>query len=104
MASEASYVYILSGQKFTQIAQNGSLWKTWRLGSNSVSRLVNFNRAKLDGKCPNSKIQRRYLGLFSNTGLHDDLGLFSFPHKYLTNEAISSTFVQLIPKGRRSIL
>ena len=41
---------------------------------------------------------------FPTLGLHDDLGLFSFPHKYLTNEAISSTFVQLIPKGRRSIL
>ena len=41
IASEASYVYILSGQKFIINAQNGQLWRLW---SNSVTRHVTCNK------------------------------------------------------------
>ena len=57
IASEASYVYILSEQKLIKNAKNGPFWrvlKTWSLRSNSVTRLVIFNRRKIGGKCQNS--------------------------------------------------
>jgi len=41
IASEASYVYILSGEKFIKRCQNWSIWrvfKNWSLRSNSVTR------------------------------------------------------------------
>ena len=47
IASEASYVYILSGQNFIKNVKNDPLWrilKTWILRSNSVTRQVTFNR------------------------------------------------------------
>ena len=53
IASQASYVYILSGQKFTV------KWSIWR--SNSINRQVSFKRTKMSGKCPNWKIQLRHL-------------------------------------------
>ena len=46
IASEASYVYILSGQKFIKDAKNGQFWRVFEnlnLLSNSVTRQVNFN-------------------------------------------------------------
>ena len=54
IASEASYVYILSGQKFIKNAKNGQFGdflKTGSLRSNSVTRQDNFNRAKISRKC-----------------------------------------------------
>ena len=69
IASEASYVYILSGQKLVQkpkMFNLASFGKPWSLRSNSVTRLVNFNRTKIGEKCQNSKIQMRHLGWFSN--------------------------------------
>ena len=57
IASEASYVYILSVQKLTKNAKNGQFGeflKTWSLRSNIVTRQVNFNRTKL---AKNAKIQ-----------------------------------------------
>ena len=48
IASEASYVYILSGQKEIEMAQNGQFsqygefLKTWSSRSNSVTKQVNF--------------------------------------------------------------
>ena len=54
IASEASYVYILSGQKLIKSAKKWSIWrvfKTWTLRSNSVTRQVSFNRTKIGGKC-----------------------------------------------------
>ena len=56
IASEASYVYILRGQKFTKNAKNGQFGeflKTWNLRSNSVTRQVTFNRPKIGEKCHN---------------------------------------------------
>ena len=56
--SEASYVYILSGQKFTKNAKYGQFWRffeTLSLRSNSVTRHVTFNRTKIGGKCQNWK-------------------------------------------------
>ena len=50
IASEASYVYILSRQKFMKNAKNGKwgeLLKTWNLRSNSVTRQVNLNWTQL---------------------------------------------------------
>ena len=41
IASEASYVYILSGQKFTENTKNGQFWRVFEnksLRSNSVTR------------------------------------------------------------------
>ena len=35
---------------------------TFRVDKNSVTRQVNFNRTKIDGKCQNSKIQMRHFG------------------------------------------
>ena len=42
----------------------GKSLKTWSLRSNSVTRQVNFNRAKIDGKCQNSKLQIRHFEWF----------------------------------------
>ena len=51
IASEASYVYILSGQKFIKNAQNivnfGEFLKTWIFQSDSVTRQVNYDRTKM---------------------------------------------------------
>ena len=57
--SEASYVYVLSGQKWIKKAKKmvhfGEFLKTWSLQSNSVTRQVSFNRTKIVEKCHNSK-------------------------------------------------
>ena len=50
IASEASYIYILSGQKFILKGKNGQFLKIWSLRSNSVTRQVSFNRTKIGGK------------------------------------------------------
>ena len=46
IASEASYIYILSGQKFIKKVKNGQFLgeflNNWSLRSNSVTRQVNF--------------------------------------------------------------
>ena len=50
IASEASYVYILNGQKFIKNDKNahlGEFLKTWSLRSNSFTRQVTFNRTKM---------------------------------------------------------
>ena len=60
IASEASYVYILSGQKFLEKAKNGQLLKNLSLRWNSATRQVTFNRTKIGGKCQKCKIQMRY--------------------------------------------
>ena len=67
IASEASYVYILSGQKFIKNAKNGPIWwvlKTKSLRSNSVTRKVIFHRSKIGGKCQNWTIEMRHFGWF----------------------------------------
>ena len=56
IASEASYVYILSGQKSIKKAKHfGEFLKTWSLRSNSATRQASFNRTKL---VENAKIQK----------------------------------------------
>ena len=63
IASEASYVYILSGQKFIKNAKNCLFWQDFEklsLRSNSVTRLVNFNRTKIGGNAKTQKIQMRH--------------------------------------------
>ena len=57
IASEASYVYILSVQKIIKNAKNGPIWRVFenlKLAV-SVTRQVNFNRTKL---VENAKIQK----------------------------------------------
>ena len=59
IASEASYVYILSGQKFVKNAKNGQFWQvlnTWNFRSNSVTR----DRSILIGQklLENAKIEK----------------------------------------------
>ena len=63
IASEASYVYILSGQKLIENAKNdpiGEFLKKWSLRSNSATRQVSFNRTKISKKCQIAKIQMRH--------------------------------------------
>ena len=70
IASEASYVYILSGQKFIKNAKNGQFGeflKIWSLWLNSVTRQLNFNETKISGKCQKWKTEMRHFGWFSNT-------------------------------------
>ena len=60
IASEASYVYILSGQILIKSANIGpiySVFENLKLQSNSVTRQVTFNRTKIGGKCQNLKIK-----------------------------------------------
>ena len=60
IAIEASYVYILNGQKFVKNAKNGhfdEFLKALNLQSNSVSRQVSLITTKIGGKYQNSKIQ-----------------------------------------------
>ena len=58
IASEASYVYILSGQKLIKNTKYVPFWRVFenlKLRSNSVTRQVSFNRTKIGGKCQNKK-------------------------------------------------
>ena len=58
IASEASYVYILSGQNLInmpKIVHFVEFLKTWSELSNSVTRQVSFNRTKIGGKIPKLK-------------------------------------------------
>ena len=69
IASEASYVHILCGQKFIKNAKNGQFGeflKTRSLRSNSVTRQVSLYRTKIDEKCQNSINQMRHFEQFSN--------------------------------------
>ena len=50
IASEASYIYILSGPKFIKMANFGEFLKTWNIMSNSVNRQVTFNKTNFWGK------------------------------------------------------
>ena len=57
IASEASYVYNLSWQKFTKSDKEVTFvefLKTWSLRSNSVTRQVSFKKTKIGGKRQNS--------------------------------------------------
>ena len=66
IASEASYVYILSEQKFMKNAKTGlfgEFWKNWDLRSNSVTRQVSFNRTKL---VENAKIRKFKSDIFGD--------------------------------------
>ena len=62
-ASEASYVYILTEQKFIKNINDCTFLENLRLKLNSVSRQVTFKRTKISGKCQNSKIQIRHFWL-----------------------------------------
>ena len=63
IASEASYGYILSGQKLLlKMLKMVQFLKTWKLQSNSVTRQGNFNWPKIDGKCQNMKFYRSKFG------------------------------------------
>ena len=57
-ASEASYVYILSGQKFIKNAKNGPFWRVFdkpeACGQTVLPDRSVFNRTKIGGKCQNS--------------------------------------------------
>ena len=61
IASIASYVYILTRQKFINNTKNGEL----KIEPNSVTRQFNINRTKIGGKCQNSKLQMRHFGWYS---------------------------------------
>ena len=68
IASEASYVYFFSGQKFVKNTKNrqfGEFYKTLSFWSNSVARQVNFDRTKNWWKRPKFKcdISSNFQGL-----------------------------------------
>ena len=69
IASEASYVYMLRGQKFKKMPKMvnfDEFLKSEGCGQNSVTRQVTFNRTKTGRKCQNFKFQMRHFDLFSN--------------------------------------
>ena len=68
IASEASYVYILSGQKLIKNAKNDPFWRVvFCLQSNSVTRQVTFKRTKIGRKCQNWKIKNAtFYGIFKH--------------------------------------
>ena len=59
IASEASYVYILSGhgQKVTKNAKNGPFWRLFENLKLSAERCY---QTEIGGKCQNGKIQMRH--------------------------------------------
>ena len=62
-ASEASYIYILIGQKWIKKAKNGPFWRVFenlKLAVKQCYRQVNFNRTKIGEKCQTSKIEMRH--------------------------------------------
>ena len=63
IASEASYIYTFSGQKFIKNAKHGLIWQVFEnlnFLSNSDTRQVTFINAKIGEKHQNSKIQMRH--------------------------------------------
>ena len=64
IASEASYVYILSGQNFIKNAKMVNLTSFWK--SQACGQTVFPDRTKIGGKCQNWLIQMRLLEWFSN--------------------------------------
>ena len=61
IASEASYVYILIGQKFIKNAKNGQFWRILKnLQSKSVTRQVTFKLDKKWWKMPKLKMMRHF--------------------------------------------
>ena len=85
IASEASYVYILSSLKTPKTVNFGECLKTWGLWSNSGTRYVNFNWTKNSDKCQNWTSQLRHFGWFSNfvrCPKLRKLGAVSFGEKY----------------------
>ena len=56
IASEASYVYILSGQKLIKNAKNGPLWRVFenlKLAVKQCYQTGQFVKRKIGGKCQN---------------------------------------------------
>ena len=51
LASEVSYIYILSGQKFIENVKNGPFWRVFE----NLKLAVNFNRTKNWWKLPKFK-------------------------------------------------
>ena len=70
IASEASYVYILSGRKLIKNAKNGPFWRVFenlKLAVKQSYQTSQFNRSNIGGKCQTLKIQMRHFRWFSNT-------------------------------------
>ena len=69
IASEASYIFILSGQKFvknaTKTVNLASFWKPEACGQT----VLPDRSILIGGKCQNWKTQMRHFGWFSNTVL-----------------------------------
>ena len=62
IASESSYVYILSGQKLIKNAKNGPFWRVFENLKLAVKQSYQTGLSKIGGKCQNSKIQIRHFG------------------------------------------
>ena len=59
IASEASYVYILSGQKFIKNAKNGQFWRVFENLKLAVKQCYQTGGQKL---VENTKIKMRHFG------------------------------------------
>ena len=63
IASEASYVFILSGQKFIKNAKNSQFWRFFenlKLAIKQCYQTGHFNRTKIGGKYQKWKTQMRH--------------------------------------------
>ena len=49
--SEACYIYILSGKSLLKMPKMVNFWRVFEILCYSVTRQVNFNRTKINGKC-----------------------------------------------------
>ena len=61
-AKRAAFTFWVD-KKLIKNAKNGPFWlvlKAWILRSKSVTRQINFSRAKIGGKCKNWKLQMRH--------------------------------------------
>ena len=63
LMSEASYVYILSGQKFIKIAKNGPFWGVFENLKLAVKQCYQTKQFSIEQKLvENAKIEIRHLG------------------------------------------
>jgi len=81
IASEASYIYIFSGQKLIKNAKNGQFWQVLEKLKLAVKQCYQtgqfLNRTKIGRKCHNSKIRKEFnkrkrvnkkVSIFQNAG------------------------------------
>ena len=77
IASEASYVYILSWQKFSKNAENGQFWLFWKPEACGQTVLPDMSILieQIGGKCQNwKKSNATFWVIFKQCGMMDPAG------------------------------